>query len=633
VAEDGEHGEAPRRGDASRRATWLYALGDMEASIVGDFFPNLRKILIVAMQVNPLLIGFIEAVTALWEAVAGPLVGHFSDRSRSRWGRRKPFIVFGGFGRALVLLAVVAWLPLTVGIARNDVMEAQRLAKEGREAALELQREALAYWSGAAAEVPPEWRERLETRGGEMRRARGVLGEELDRRSEDGVGLDDQEPVRAALALAEEGLERLVAAGALIGAADAGEAGRAAVMERAERIAGGVLTEERLFEAPRVAKRVADPGGVAFWEPLAEGWRAIFSVEAESTRRLVLYVLIASLLFATLHKFHGIPYHGFGLELCPSYEGRTRVVTYRKAVSKVGSLVAPWIPVFCFSLLFAHAVEGLWWVALLGCVVGIPSTLILCLCVREPRRPPEGSSRPGFFRSFAALSGNRHLLRLLAIFITVGLANGSFQGFNFILNTYWVMGSAYEASKLGLALSMLAWVLGFLSLPVIQWGCGRFQKHRVLIAALLMMIVGTALKWWAFDPEHPEYQFVLPFIFSLGIGSVYTVLATMLSDIADDDQLRHGVRREAMLGAVMGSLMKVTGILAPLVGGAALVASGFDASLEFEQTPPAVFKLRLLNSWVPAVLLLLPLALTWKYPLTRERVEANKAALEERGTG
>ena len=46
----------------------------------------------------------IMTVAKLWDAVTDPLMGFISDNTRSRWGRRKPYMFIGGVGVILTLL-------------------------------------------------------------------------------------------------------------------------------------------------------------------------------------------------------------------------------------------------------------------------------------------------------------------------------------------------------------------------------------------------------------------------------------------------------------------------------------------------------------------------------------------------
>jgi len=53
-------------------------------------------------------IGFIAG---LWDGIIDPFIGTWSDNMRSRWGRRKPFILFGT--PAMIFLFVFIWMPPT----------------------------------------------------------------------------------------------------------------------------------------------------------------------------------------------------------------------------------------------------------------------------------------------------------------------------------------------------------------------------------------------------------------------------------------------------------------------------------------------------------------------------------------
>jgi len=371
--------------------------------------------------------------------------------------------------------------------------------------------------------------------------------------------------------------------------------------------------------------------GLGF-ESMQAGWTAFMDPANFEQRNLIIYLIVGYLIFATLSTVNQAPYYALGIELSPSYEGRTQVVVYRSVMNKIVGLIQPWVPVFCFSLLFLNAFDALFWVAVFACVIGIPSTVLMFFKTRERTHATiqKKGQRANIFATAWQIAKEREFLRILFLFIFVGLVNGLFSQIGFYLNVYWVMGSALSGATLGAQVAMLTWIITFVQLPVIKWACDKFQKHRVMTFGIIWMAIGTSLKWWLMDPEHPEYQFVLPFFFAIGISTVYTVLQTMMADVTDLDELKHGVRREGMFGAVMAFLMKSIGTITPIAAGAVLVASGFDPALEYEQNPETILKMRVLYSFVPAVLLFGALVAIWKYPLTRERVREIKQILKGR---
>ncbi|HMP90571.1 MAG TPA: MFS transporter [Kiritimatiellia bacterium] len=50
----------------------------------------------IGMGVSPILLGAAQMIPRLWDAISDPLAGYFSDNTRSRWGRRRPYILAGG---------------------------------------------------------------------------------------------------------------------------------------------------------------------------------------------------------------------------------------------------------------------------------------------------------------------------------------------------------------------------------------------------------------------------------------------------------------------------------------------------------------------------------------------------------
>lgn len=87
-----------------------YALGDGALSITMNGVSNFA--LLFYTQILGLSAGYAGlalSVATLWDAVTDPVMGHISDNTRSRWGRRLPYVVVGG-----LILAFSYWLLWTV---------------------------------------------------------------------------------------------------------------------------------------------------------------------------------------------------------------------------------------------------------------------------------------------------------------------------------------------------------------------------------------------------------------------------------------------------------------------------------------------------------------------------------------
>lgn len=52
-------------------------------------------VLVMGLKMDPVLAGILAAIPRLWDAVADPIMGYISDNTKSRWGRRRPYILVG----------------------------------------------------------------------------------------------------------------------------------------------------------------------------------------------------------------------------------------------------------------------------------------------------------------------------------------------------------------------------------------------------------------------------------------------------------------------------------------------------------------------------------------------------------
>lgn len=99
-----------------RQVLLAYGAGSASTSLTEFAFSNLANpVFTVILGVSPALVGMLLTIGSLWNAFTQPLMGVISDNYRSRWGRRRPFILWGGLLAALsfavVFFAPRGWQP------------------------------------------------------------------------------------------------------------------------------------------------------------------------------------------------------------------------------------------------------------------------------------------------------------------------------------------------------------------------------------------------------------------------------------------------------------------------------------------------------------------------------------------
>ncbi len=381
------------------------------------------------------------------------------------------------------------------------------------------------------------------------------------------------------------------------------------------------------------AEAAKAPAKKSLWHSIGQGVEALKATAPED-KRLFWFFTIGLMMVATAQTIYSVPYYALGIELSPTYHGRTRVVAYRSIFEKLQGLVSPWYLPFCMMALFTHAIEGAAWLILILAVLSVPAVVAAATLTHERTKVDKARKKVAMFSSIASTLNNRHFLKIAALYIVLQMALGLFMQFGLYINIFHVFGGdRATAMQFGAVMQAkvgtLGSILAMLSIPFITWMCKRFQKHNALRLALGMMVAGCILNWFCFVPGHPNLQYILPFFFSLGISSTYTVLGTLMADVTDIDELNTGSRREGMFGAVMAWMSKGVGSIQALMAGALLVATGFNAQADV-QTVETVLNMRLMFSFAPAIVLVLAIFLLYRYPLTRERMEEIKRLIEER---
>jgi glycoside/pentoside/hexuronide:cation symporter, GPH family len=90
-----------------RRDKWVYGSGDLGFSLTNTILNVYFALFLTdVVGVQPVVAAMAFLLGSTWDYVNDPLVGYISDRTHSRWGRRRPFLLFGAlpFAAAFTLL-------------------------------------------------------------------------------------------------------------------------------------------------------------------------------------------------------------------------------------------------------------------------------------------------------------------------------------------------------------------------------------------------------------------------------------------------------------------------------------------------------------------------------------------------
>ncbi len=91
----------------SQRVKWIYGSGDIGFSLTNTILNvYLALFLTDVVGLTPAVAALVFFIGSTWDYINDPMVGYLSDRTRTRWGRRRPFLLFGALpmGAAFLML-------------------------------------------------------------------------------------------------------------------------------------------------------------------------------------------------------------------------------------------------------------------------------------------------------------------------------------------------------------------------------------------------------------------------------------------------------------------------------------------------------------------------------------------------
>lgn len=357
-----------------------------------------------------------------------------------------------------------------------------------------------------------------------------------------------------------------------------------------------------------------------------------FPREASDTR-LFWHLLLVSLAFYVAHSLFAMPLLGLAVEATDDYHERTRLMGVMHSFGFGFQILSQWIFSLTQLAVFDNTITGLRWVTG-GCVVLfiVAGIVPVWLCrekhytrvaARQPRLP--------LLASLRAVSDNRPFVRVLAARFIVSFSYNIVSMLVFYMNAYYVFGGDIRASAvpfgfIGSSYHVAAIIASLWIYPALT---RRLGKRRVFQIAAGVLMAGCVSKLFLYHPGQPWWQLIVIGANGLSSSGMALMAAAMLGDIADYDEWKTGLRREALFASVLSWFDKAGMSFGALLGGFVLVWIGFDAKLG-AQTPHTLELMKFSYFLMPFIGALVALLLIHRYELDEAKVYDIKSALDRK---
>jgi GPH family glycoside/pentoside/hexuronide:cation symporter len=85
---------------------WAWGIGALASHLLIQTYGQAYNIFTLGFGLSPVLISWCMMLPRIMDGITDPIIGHLSDNTHTRWGRRKPYLVLGAVFGALFLTAI-----------------------------------------------------------------------------------------------------------------------------------------------------------------------------------------------------------------------------------------------------------------------------------------------------------------------------------------------------------------------------------------------------------------------------------------------------------------------------------------------------------------------------------------------
>lgn len=353
--------------------------------------------------------------------------------------------------------------------------------------------------------------------------------------------------------------------------------------------------------------------------------------EVDSLSYNFTYFLCWSLVFYLGLTIFSVPYVAMGYEMSDDFHERTDIMAVAQWIGQWAWVIAPWFWVIMYDPEWfengavATRTIAIWVAVLCAILAMIPAFFIKSVSTKDDDSlipltiKTVGGSLKQIVDNFKEAFKIEDFKKLCFSTFLIFNSFNTVAGFSFFIVVYYLFNGDAGAAGIWPTLlgSIGALVTTFLVIPVVARMSKIMGKKRAFLWSQGISIIGYLMLWFLFIPGKPYmFLFALPF-FSFGIGSLFTLMMSMTSDIIDIDELNTGRRREGVFGAIYWWMVKFGFAIAGLLTGAIMALVGFVP--DTVNTEASVTGIRFFYSGLPILGTLGAMWIMRNYDLTEEK--------------
>jgi sugar (glycoside-pentoside-hexuronide) transporter len=358
--------------------------------------------------------------------------------------------------------------------------------------------------------------------------------------------------------------------------------------------------------------------------PFAVSFAAIWSIPPIENTLLEFAVYVG--VYVTLSismTIVAIPYQALLPELTSSYHERTSLATFRSVSSILGTFVTIY---FFRDLVDSFGGDHAAW-SMAGVVFGLwivwPWLPIWWVTYERNQEPVE--STVSTRESFRLLGQNQSFRRLIVLYTLSRMALDLPMALFLHYFTYALGHPEYFAPVLTVYLLSV-----LVTMPLwLRFSRGRDKKTTYLYGCLGWVFGLLCL--FVNQPDWPFWIILLSTVLSgAGYSAADMIPWSMIADVADEDEILSGERREGLYVGVFTFLRKLAGAAGVAIAFLSLDLVGFKN--DSENSEEAIWVLRSATALIPAILVVASAWVARKYPLSHGRHHEILDELERRRT-